>query len=262
MRNALRIILVYFRVSVMHELSYRMNFFIQVAMSATEFTTAVAVLMMVYAHTDLLGGWNQAELFVLVGVFFVVRGALFAVVWRSLWMFVGQVRNGSLDFILTKPVDAQLLVSVQRLQIWKLADVFLGALTLAVALRWLDRPITAVQAGGFVFLLGTGTMVAYGFIMMLATCVFWLVKADNIMVIFAATSEAARWPIHVYPKWLRVALTFLVPLAFAITVPAEALLGRLTLSTFLGALGVTGLFTVACRWFWLKGLRAYSGASA
>ena len=39
--------------------------------------------------------------------------------------------------------------------------------------------------------------------------------------------EAGRWPIGIYPPWLRAILTFVVPVGFAITVPAEGLVGRL-----------------------------------
>lgn len=39
--------------------------------------------------------------------------------------------------------------------------------------------------------------------------------------------QAGRWPVGIYPIWLRMGLTFIVPLAFAVTVPAEAVSGRL-----------------------------------
>ena len=66
----------------------------------------------------------------------------------------------------------------------------------------------------------------------------------------------------IYPGWLQMILTFLVPITFAVTVPAEALTGRLTLQTLLLAIGVAaGLFLIARR-FWQFGIRFYAGASA
>jgi ABC-2 type transport system permease protein len=57
-------------------------------------------------------------------------------------------------------------------------------------------------------------------------------------------------------------LTFLVPITFAVTVPAEALTGRLTLQTLLLAIALAfALFFIARR-FWQYGIRFYSGASA
>jgi ABC-2 type transport system permease protein len=68
--------------------------------------------------------------------------------------------------------------------------------------------------------------------------------------------------VGIYPSWLRIGLTFLVPVAFAVTVPAEALTARLTPLTLGLAVGMAVLALLAARWFWHLGLRHYSGASA
>ena len=78
-------------------------------------------------------------------------------------------------------------------------------------------------------------MIVYSFWLILATTAFWFVRIENILVIFQSVYEAGRWPVGIYPAWLRFALTFLVPVAFAITVPAQALAGRLTVPVLLGA---------------------------
>jgi ABC-2 type transport system permease protein len=74
--------------------------------------------------------------------------------------------------------------------------------------------------------------------------------------------EAGRWPISLYPGWLRYGLTFIIPIAFATTIPAEALTGRLTWQTLLGALALAIFFFAISRVIWRVGLRRYSGASA
>jgi ABC-2 type transport system permease protein len=50
--------------------------------------------------------------------------------------------------------------------------------------------------------------------------------------------------------------------AFAVTVPAEALTNRLTPLTLLGACGLTVLLVIIARIVWKLGVRNYSGASA
>jgi ABC-2 type transport system permease protein len=74
--------------------------------------------------------------------------------------------------------------------------------------------------------------------------------------------QAGRWPVGIYPDWLRTGLTFLVPVAFAVTVPAEALLARLLPQTLLLTLALTIVMLAASRAFWKLGVRNYSGASA
>jgi ABC-2 type transport system permease protein len=73
-------------------------------------------------------------------------------------------------------------------------------------------------------------------------------------VIFQAMYQAGRWPVSIYPIWLRPPLTFLVPVALAVTVPAQALTGRLDSQTLLGMLLLAMLFWLAARWFWHFGL--------
>jgi ABC-2 type transport system permease protein len=91
---------------------------------------------------------------------------------------------------------------------------------------------------------------------------FWFVRLENILVILVAMWEAGRWPVGIYPPWLRLTLTFVIPVAFATTVPAEALAGRLTDATLAGAVALASLLLAVSRWFWSIGVRHYSGASA
>jgi ABC-2 type transport system permease protein len=88
------------------------------------------------------------------------------------------------------------------------------------------------------------------------------VRADNILVIFLAVYDAGRWPVTIYPGALRYALTFLVPIAFAVTVPAQSLTGRLTGGTLLETLVLAAVILAISRWFWTFGLSRYTGASA
>jgi ABC-2 type transport system permease protein len=68
--------------------------------------------------------------------------------------------------------------------------------------------------------------------------------------------------VSLYPGWLRFGQTFIVPAAFATTVPTEALSGRLTTETLLGAFGLAVVLFLLARLIWILGLRRYSGASA
>jgi ABC-2 type transport system permease protein len=57
-------------------------------------------------------------------------------------------------------------------------------------------------------------------------------------------------------------LTFLVPVAFAVTVPAEAMAERLTPQILAGSFAFTVVVLALSRQVWKIGLRRYSGASA
>jgi len=258
----LRLLYVFFRIGILGELAYRVNFLVQLFQSLLGLGTALAGLAVIFSHTQELGGWRQDELVTLVGVYLLVGGAINLVIQPSMERLIESVREGTLDFTLTKPEDAQLLVSVQAVQIWKLIDVVLGFGVLIVALIRLRAAVGAWQAAAFGVALLAGGAIVYSFWLILATCSFWFVRVENILVIFQSMYEAGRWPVSLYPPWLRFALTFIVPVAFATTVPAQALTGRLTGQTLSGAVALATVLLVGSRLFWRFGIRYYSGASA
>ncbi len=258
----LRLLFAFFRTSILGEMAYRVNFFVQLFQSLLELATALAGVAVIFSHTHTLGGWNPDEVLALVGVYFLVGGIIGLVIQPGMEQFIESVRDGTLDFTLTKPEDAQLLISIRRIEIWKLIDIGLGMGVLAIALVRLGAAIGGLQTGIFILMLLSGATIVYSFWLILAALSFWFVRVENILVIFQSMYEAGRWPISLYPGWLRFGLTFIVPVAFATSVPAEALTGRLNQTTLLGAVAAAVILFLAARFFWFVGLRRYSGASA
>jgi viologen exporter family transport system permease protein len=246
----------------LNELQYRTNLVIQLVQSTLGLATALLGLGIVFSKTDTLAGWRPAELLAIVGVFTLVSGLTQLVVRPSLARFMEDVRLGTFDFILTKPVDAQILASMRQIEVWKLVDVVVGLVVLTVAINQLGASVGLAEAISFLVALLAGVTIIYSFLLILATCAFWFVRLDNILNIFQSMYEAGRWPIGIYPPWLRTTLTFLVPIGFAITVPTEGLVGRLTSPNLLGAIALAIALPFVARVFWRIGVRHYSGASA
>ena len=251
-----------FRLGVLNALQYRANFFIQLFQSTVGLLTALAGIAVVFGQTDDLGGWSRDEIVALVGVFFLVGGLIGVVIRPSMERLMEGVRLGTLDFTLTKPADAQLLVSVKQVEVWRLVDVVLGAVVVVIAIVQLGERVGIERAAAFGLVLLAGVAIIYSFLLILSTMAFWLVRLENILVIFGTMFEAGRWPVGLYPPWLRIALTVVVPIAFAITVPVETLVGRLESTTLVTTLVVAVSLLVGSRWFWKFGLRHYTGASA
>ena len=258
----LRLLAAFFRVSVMGELAYRVNFFWQLFQSLLSLAISLVGLGIIFSYTDTLGGWRPDEILALVGVYFLVGGIIGLVIQPGMEQFIDSVRDGTLDFTLTKPEDAQLIVSIQRVEIWELINIGLGLGVLVFALIRLGEKVGVPEAGMFILMLIAGALIIYSFFLILATLSFWFVRVENILVIFQSMYEAGRWPVSLYPGWLRYGLTFIIPVAFATTVPAEALTGRLNWEVLLGAVALAAVMLTLSRVFWRVGLRHYSGTSA
>jgi ABC-2 type transport system permease protein len=258
----IRLFIAFFRVSLMSETAYRVNFFIQLFQSLLNLGMTLGGLAVVFSYTNLLGGWRPDEVLALVGIYFIVGGMIRLVIQPGMEYLIESVRTGALDFTLTKPEDAQFIVSVHRVAIWELIDIMLGMAVLVTALIRIGENIGGLQATEFMVMLLSGTIIIYSFWLILATLAFWFVRVENILMIFQSMYEAGRWPISLYPGWLRYGLTFIVPVAFATTVPVEALTGRLNWVTLLIAISLAVVLFFVSRAFWRAGIRHYSGTSA
>lgn len=252
----------FFRIGALNELQYRTNFAIQVFQSAIALGTGLAVLALVFSQTTELNGWSEPELLVVMGVHILMGGVIGVVIQPNMVRLMEDIRRGSLDFILIKPDDAQVLVSVREIQIWQAVDGLTGAIVIVAAVGQLGGAFGLGQAllFGLAFVLGGLTI--YCFWLILTVGAFWVVRIDQIVELFEGVYQSGRWPVTIYPGWLQVSLTFLVPIAFAVTVPAQALTGRLTPGTLALATGFAVALMLFTRWWWRFGLRRYSGASA
>ncbi|TMC16313.1 MAG: ABC transporter permease [Chloroflexi bacterium] len=257
-----KLIWLFFRVGAMNELQYRVNFFIQLIQSLIELGIGLIGLALVFGHTTTLAGWTRPELLAVMGVYTLMGGLINATIQPNMLQLLNDVQQGTLDYILTKPADSQLQISIRQVHIWSMTDLLLGLSVLIYAVIQIQARIGFLQALVFVALLFMGVLMIYCFWLILTTGAFWLIRMENILELFQGVYQAGRWPTTVYPNWLQVGLTFLVPVAFAVTVPAEAITGRLTVTTLLEALAFTIILLLFSRWFWKRGLRHYSGASA
>jgi ABC-2 type transport system permease protein len=252
---------VFFRVGALNELQYRANFALQVLQSVIALGTGLAVLGLVFSHTSALNGWTPAELLAVLGVHTLMGGIIGTSIQPNMERLREDIRLGTFDFVLTKPDDIQVLSSVREVRIWRAVDVAVGFVIIGIAVAQIQEAVGVLEALAFAAALVLGALMIYCFWLLLTTVAFWIVRIDEIHDLFEGVYQAGRWPVTIYPGWLRISLTFLVPVAFAVTVPAQALTSRLTPETLaLAAAFAFGLMLVT-RWFFRIGLRHYSGAS-
>ena len=260
--NPFRLAWSYLRIGVMNELQYRVNFFIQLLQSAIAVATGLIGLSLVFGQVDNLGGWSRSELLAVMGVHILMGGVIRSAIQPNMERLMNDVLNGTLDFALTKPADAQALVSIREFRFWQLTDVLVGLVIMIIAVTQLNQILSVIQILAFLAALIMGATMLYCVWLMVTSIAFWVIRVNDIVNLFEGLYAAGRWPVSIYPDWLRTGMTFLVPVAFAVTIPAEALTQRLTGESMLFAFGLTILFLLLARGVWLLGLRNYSGASA
>jgi ABC-2 type transport system permease protein len=248
------------KVNIVEELQYRANFVASLLGTLFWMAMALLTLALFFRHTTRLGGWDYWEVVVLLGVFNALTGVVEAVLRPGIGRLATEVRSGTLDLILTKPVDPQFYVSFRRLDIWRLTDVVLGLALAGYALVQLDRMPSGLEFLAFAVTLISAAAVVYAIWLTLMSLAFWFVAVENISVLFDAVYEAARYPVSAYPGALRFLFLYLIPIAWTTTIPASALTGRLGPGSAVGAAVVAVIALVVTRLLWRTALRRYTSA--
>ena len=255
----------FLKVSVLNVAAYRFDMLIRVFVSLMHLVADYFVIKVIFNNTSSVGGWRFEHMIVLVGVFRIVAGGIRILIVPNMRKLFDDIMEGTLDFVLLKPVNSQFLVSIREVVVWRIVDIFLGAAIAAYGCFKLNGYLPVWTIAMFVLMLAAGFTIVYCFWLMLATLCFWFVRIQNIEMVFWNVFEAGRFPIQVYPPWVQWTLTYLIPMAFITTFPAMAGTGdpnRISPRIVLTALFMAAAMFALSSWFWRAGLRRYSGASA
>lgn len=268
--RALKLIQTFLKVNLQIALAYRVDTLVNILINLMWLGVELIGLQIIFSNTDRLAGWGPGELVSLLGVFRLVNMLMASVIWPATEKFNTSVRDGTLDYTLIQPANSLFLVSFSRIILWRVWDLALAIGLIVVGMRMSARDLSSLASGvgsitslaSFLVLVASGALVLYSLWVVLIALTFWFVKFDNNVTILQALLDSGRYPATVYPPWLRIIVTYLVPIAVATTIPMQGLRGDLNAFQVFVFLGV-GLasFLVALR-VWKAGVRQYSGASS
>jgi ABC-2 type transport system permease protein len=262
MRYYLRLWRRFFIMAFARESEYRVNFLVSVGEGLLQVGISVVTLLLVYRFTDEVAGWSQAEVLLLTGIFRAVEGLIALVIAPNMLAISGAIRRGDMDFLLLRPVSAQFLVSARLVALPELVNVLIGLGLAAYALQLTGVALSLASVALAAAFLLCGLLLLYAFWFGTVTLSFWLVQVDTLDQLFYGFFGAARYPVQFFKGLARALLTFVVPVAFATTFPAEALLGEADPRMLPVGLGLAAAALLATNRFWRYAVRHYSSASS
>ncbi|HMU94479.1 MAG TPA: ABC-2 family transporter protein [Anaerolineales bacterium] len=260
--QTLKLLSAFLKMNIQMSLAYRADTVVNIALNLMWLGWELLSLNIIFNNTETLGGWGLGELIALLGVFRLVNTMMIAFIWPNTEKFNQSIRDGSMDYTILQPVNSMFLVTFSRITVWRFWDLILAVVLIVVGINMSGDTTSALQILTFILLTITGMLVIYSLWIILIAMTFWFTKFDNNVTILQALLDAGRYPATVYPVWLRVIVTFIIPIAVATTVPLQALRGDLTLVNILifTAIGFIS-FGIASQ-VWKAGLKRYSGASS
>ncbi|BAZ42261.1 hypothetical protein NIES4101_82290 [Calothrix sp. NIES-4101] len=260
MQRYLKVLGLFWSAAIAAEMEYRVNFILATLSSIGNLAGSLFGLFLFYRKGYTFAGWSWTEALLVVGIFTLLQGFSATFLAPNLNRIVRHVQEGTLDFVLLKPIKSQFWLSVHTLSPWGLPDLIFGGVTIAYAGIRLGLGINNYLIS--LIPLGFGLIVLYSLWFMLGATSIWFVKIYNVTEVLRGLLEAGRYPMIAYPTAFRFFFTFVIPVAFLTTVPAEAMLGRSQSIWFVGAALLAVILFLFTSWFWRFALRFYTSASS
>lgn len=260
--HIVKLLQTFLKVNIQMSLAYRADTVVNILLNLMWLGWELLSLNIIFSNTATLGGWGPGELVALLGVFRLVNTMMAALIWPNTEKFNASIRDGSLDYTLLQPVNSMFLVSFSRITVWRIWDLALAVILIVVGIGMAGDIVSPLSLLTFIALTISGAIVIYSLWIVLIALTFWFTKFDNNVTILQALLDSGRYPVTVYPSWLRIIVTFIIPIGVATTVPLQALRGDIggwNAAAFLLA-GVIS-FVVASQ-VWRLGVKRYSGASS
>jgi ABC-2 type transport system permease protein len=249
----------FIRASLQETVAYRANFWISLLHAALNLTTGVLGLLVLFGQVEQICGWDLPAALALLGIYLTLtslRSLVLGPSMDSLAGLDGDVWSGRLDFTLLQPVSTQFLASVRRWQPLALLDLLPGLALVAIAAWQLRLDLGAADALAFLAALAAALLILYALLLAATALIFW---APGVLFtwIFDSIFQMARYPLGLYPGWVRLLLTWVVPVGLITTVPAQALSGRLDPPLLFATLALALLLTLAASLLFRRALRRY-----
>lgn len=227
----------------------------------------LAVIVVLFDVVPSIGGWGITEVAVLYGLTGLAFGLgdLFV---SQVETIAEHVRAGDFDRFLLRPLPTVLQLSASEFALRRIGRSIPGAATLVVALAAADVDWTAGRVLLVPATVVSGTAIFGAVWVVTASISFWTVGAREVANSFTyGGGFAHQYPLHIYARWVRTLLGWIVPMAFVAYVPAVRLLDApnpLGLPGWLAyAPPVVAVAALAvARAVWAAGIRAYQSTGS
>ncbi len=260
MKRHFKLIKLFWSTTIAAALEYRLNFLFATISSLGGLMGSLFGLSLFYRNSYQFASWNWEQSLLLVGVFTFLEGIATTFLAGSLGKIYKHIEQGTLDFILLKPISSQFWLSTHSLSIWGIPNILFGLSVILYAGSKLGLGPINYLAG--ILPIVSAIMILYSIWFMMSATSIWFTKIYNLTEVLKGLLEAGRFPIAAYPSAYQFFFTFIIPIGFITTVPAEAILNRISSETSIISFLIAGLLFIISNRFWRFALRFYTSASS
>ena len=230
MRRSLTLILKLIKIQIRSQLQYPVPFFLEVLTTAIIQSLFFISFALILQRFEEIGGWTLGEVAFIWGMTefsFGLMDMLFS--GFDYDSFGPMVRKGRFDQLLLRPANITLQVLGSRFVLRRLGRIFQGLVIFIVGLSLVDIHWSLGKIL-FIPVLVVSQVLFFGSLFIIgATTTFWTMERLEILNIFTyGGSEIMSYPMHIFPRTIRLIFTFIVPAIFLSYFPAVYILGTVS----------------------------------
>lgn len=223
----------------------------------------IVFIGLVFNSIPTLKGWSFYEILFIYGFAQIPRG-IDHVFTDQLCIFSWKtIVQGEFDRYLVRPLNPLFQVIVERFQPDGFGEIIVGTMILVTSWSKLGLEITIGRMIALIFVILCASVIYTAIKLAVTSIAFWVKFAQSYLYMAYQLSTFVKYPITIYPAWIRGVLTFIIPFAFTGYFPAAYILGK---GSFL--LGVVLTFVVSfisifiAYRIWLIGIKRYESSGS
>ena len=235
MTRYLRIFATFARACLVRDMTFRANFVLECVTSLGWMAMNLAFYLLVFTFTPEIGrgtGWTKEPFFAFVATGLIINSIVQALFMPSAEELTEMVRTGGLDAVLVRPLDAQFLLSMHRVDFSSFANGLVGVALLAWAIPRLPVAPSPAAILLYPLLVACGVAILYALVIMLAAATILLGRNQSLYDFWFYLTNFSRYPAEIYSgPWggpLRALCTFVIPILLVVNVPANVVARPLT----------------------------------
>jgi len=262
LRKYLKVYKKFLHTSLASELEYKTNILIDLITAILSLLGSIFLLSIFFQRKSSIGGWEFEQALIIQGIYTILNGITNTWFNPNLTEIVKHVREGTLDFVLLKPIDSQFFISFKKIAPSGFLEIILGFSLLIYCIK-----INQININFSFLTLSLTTIICSIFILyslwfFISTTTIWFVKTWNATEVLRSFLYIGRFPLNSFSFSLRIFFSVFIPIAFLTTIPSEVFLGLSQLWKIFLEIIVAIIFIFYSRKFWLYALRFYSSASS
>ena len=237
--------------------AYRASFVLSSLITLVGNLAFPLITVLIYGAGASFPGWSAYEVLLIQSVVTLSSGFSGLALGAVTFVTMDHVREGTFETVLLKPMHPLLFIVLTTFEPENIGLILGGGVIFGIAaaqcVTWSFSSVVS-----FLVLFIAGFLVMAGISLIMAATSFKWVGNSRLPEIASSVENFGRYPLRIFPVAVRSIVTFVIPVAMVGYYPAQALLGRGSVSMW-ASVPMCVVFFGAGVWLYNHMIRNYQG---